>query len=525
MHQCYRFQTAGPLVLAIAAFGGCGGGSGAASVGTSGDTGGATTSTTGSAGTSTSGGAQAVTGTTGDAQTVTSTTGDAETVTSTGAGGATSSSTAVTGAAGSGGVTGTSTSNTSGGELLSGEFTVDAQLASDVDPSAPTTVGIITWSIEGVTPSEAYVEFGLDTNYGTHAPVDLSETGFRTLLLGMKPEHVYNYRVVVSDGTNSYASDNYTIETGAPTTAVSIGSFDSLSEARERGFMIMSYRGQNADPMVFILDADGEIVWWYDTGSANGIGRARMSYDGKNIWTVDAVNGNGGPVRRVSMDTLDGETYSTTAPGGSHDLTAISGSTMAFIDYSESDCDSVFEIDPSGQVREIWESNDILAGSGGGMGCHLNAVRYSQTEDVFTVSNMTTDVYVLDRSGNVLWTLSERVGSNSVWNGRQHGHQLLDNSMLVFANAGGSGQASAVIEYDLEGNEIFRYDSGEETANLGDVQRLPGGDTLVTYSNSGIVHQIDEDGNLLLTIDSDGSSMGYTMWRETLYGPPPDIAL
>ena len=412
--------------------------------------------------------------------------------------------------------------------LLSGQFTVDAQLASDVDPSAPTTVGIVTWSIEGVTPSDAYIEFGLDTTYGTRAPVDLNETGFRTLLLGMKPAQAYDYRVVVSDGTNSYASDNYTIETGSPATAVSIGSFDSLSETRERGFMILSYRAQNADPMVFILDADGEIVWWYNTGSSNGIGRARMSYDGKNIWTVDAVNDSGGPVRRVSMDTLDAETYSTTAPGGSHDITAVSGSTMAFIDYSESDCDSVFEIDPSGEVQEIWESEDILGGaqqSGGGLGCHLNAVRYSSTEDVFTVSNLNSDIYVLDRSGNVLWTLAERVGSNTAWNSRQHGHQLLDDSMLVFANAGGSGQASALIEYDLEGNEIFRYDSGEQTQNLGDVQRLPGGDTLVTYSNSGIVHQIDRDGNLLLTIDSGGSAMGYTMWRETLYGPPPDIAL
>ena len=61
--------------------------------------------------------------------------------------------------------------------------------------------------------------------------------------------------------------------------------------------------------------------------------------------------------------------------------------------------------------------------------------------------------------------------------------------------------------------------------DLGDVQRLPGGNTLVTYSNEGLIQEIDESENVVLQISGGENRIGYTLWRETLYGPPPDIDL
>ena len=54
---------------------------------------------------------------------------------------------------------------------------------------------------------------------------------------------------------------------------------------------------------------------------------------------------------------------------------------------------------------------------------------------------------------------------------------------------------------------------------------LPGGNTLITYSNDGLIHEIDGEGNVVLEIDGGSSSFGYSLWRETLYGPPPDISM
>ncbi len=52
---------------------------------------------------------------------------------------------------------------------------------------------------------------------------------------------------------------------------------------------------------------------------------------------------------------------------------------------------------------------------------------------------------------------------------------------------------------------------------LGDVQRLPGGNTLVTYSTDGTIVELDSNWN---EVQSFSSRFGYSNWRATLYGPP-----
>ncbi|HEX9618522.1 MAG TPA: aryl-sulfate sulfotransferase [Polyangiaceae bacterium] len=439
-----------------------------------------------------------------------------------GAGGSESGGSAGNGASGAsaGGAGGTAGGGFGGG-MGTALFTVDYQLASDVDADAPGTVGIVTWSVDVAALTAAYIEFGLDTTYGMTAPVDLAETDYRTLLLGMKPSSSYHFRIVAGDGASTYTSDDYVIETDPPTNLVSVERFTVMDEdARQRGFIVASYWQGQGSAVPFILDADGDIVWWY-AGGPNGIARARMSEDGKNMWMVVASN-NGGALRRVSMDGLDAQTYNGVT--ASHDITPVGGDRMAFLEYGESDCDSVYEIDPSGEAVEVFESQGVVESGGGLLGCHGNALRYSQAEDVYTFSDLNQDVLVVNRSGEVEWRLSERVnGGNDAWAGAQHGHQLLDGSILIFANAGGSNNSSAAVEYTLEGEEIMRYVGGNFTQNLGDVQRLPNGNTLVNYGNDSVIREIDADENVVLEIEGNGSSFGYTLWRETLYGPPPNI--
>jgi hypothetical protein len=51
------------------------------------------------------------------------------------------------------------------------------------------------------------------------------------------------------------------------------------------------------------------------------------------------------------------------------------------------------------------------------------------------------------------------------------------------------------------------------------VQRLPNGNTLATYSNQGVIHEVDAQGNLVQEIT--GPAVGFSMHRESLYGAPP----
>jgi hypothetical protein len=421
---------------------------------------------------------------------------------------------------GRGGAAGTGTAGTGGGTTGTATFTVQVQLASALNASAPGTIGIVTWMVNVSGLTEAHIDFGLDTSYGMTAPVDLALADHRTLLLGMKPAKTYHLRVVARDASTSYMSGDYTVTTGPATTTVSISRFQVMNAtARKRGFIITSYWQGTGSAVPFIIDGDGEIVWWGRGGPSGGIARARMSADGKNMWMTSASN-NGNPIQRLSMDTLDAQTYSTSV--GSHDLTPVSGETMAFLEYGETDCDSIYEIDPSGTKREIFESQGVVAMSG----CHGNALRYSQKEDVYTFSDVRQDVFVVSRAGVVQWRLSQRVsGGSTTWGGVQHGHHLLDNSIIILANSGGGTMVSAMIEYSLAGQELRRFMMSDYTANLGDVQRLPGGNTLVTISNASVMKEIDPQGAVVLQINgASGTRFGYALWQETLYGPPSDIS-
>ena len=46
------------------------------------------------------------------------------------------------------------------------------------------------------------------------APVDLAEPDYRTLLLGMKPNTEYHFRILAKAGNTVYRSNDYKIETG-----------------------------------------------------------------------------------------------------------------------------------------------------------------------------------------------------------------------------------------------------------------------------------------------------------------------
>ncbi len=522
-------STPGGATGGTGALAGAGTGAGGSSAGTSAGTSGAggTLSPTGGAGGSTSGaGGDNVGGAAGSGMAGTGAAAGSGGVMAAGGSGAgaagmdaTGGMGAAAGTAGTAGAAGTASGGTGGAPTVNGSlFTVSSMLASAVDAKAPTTVGIVTWSVTTITPTSAYLEFGKDTTYGMQAPVDLAQADFRTLLLGMKPSTTYHFRVVAAAGGMQYASDDYTIQTGEKTTAVSIGSFDVKQETgRERGFIVLSYWGGTGSSVAFIIDADGDIVWAYDTGMTGGIARARISYDGQNLWAVTADNG-GQAIRRVGMDGLNPQTYSSTK--SSHDIAAVSGGTMAYLDYSVS-CNDITEIDPSGTTKKIFTASGVF-----GNQCHGNALRYSEAEDEYTFSVVNKDVIRVSRSGQKLWSLVDTVqGGNSTWGGVNHGHHLLADSILIFANNGGANKSSAMIEYDFTGKKISSYEAGVTSQNLGDVQRLPGGNTLVDFSNADVVHQVDQNGTLLVEIKGPGSQnkFGYATWRPTLYGPSPDI--
>ena len=114
-------------------------------------------------------------------------------------------------------------------------------------------------------------------------------------------------------------------------------------------------------------------------------------------------------------------------------------------------------------------------------------------------------------------------GGSAAWGGVQHGHQLLDSSIILFGNNGtAGGNKSQAFEFGLDGRLIKAFKSGGGATNFGDVQRLANGNTIITYSTSSLIQVVDASDTVVLEIKGSGS-FGYVEFRDSLYGAPLDI--
>jgi hypothetical protein len=110
-----------------------------------------------------------------------------------------------------------------------------------------------------------------------------------------------------------------------------------------------------------------------------------------------------------------------------------------------------------------------------------------------------------------------------------HGHQVLENGNFLFFNNGAyrSTTPSYALEFSLntsgtmQATQVKSYASSTKARSdsLGDVQRLPNGNTIIVFSNEGLIEEVDSSWSVVQTLSA--SSFGYADWRETLYGPPP----
>ena len=297
--------------------------------------------------------------------------------------------------------------------------------------------------------------------------------------------------------------------------------------ALPKGFFITSFWQGTNSKVPFIFDTDGDVVWWYteDPGeSTDGISRARMSADSQSIWLVnESLTGN--PLRRVTIDGLTTQTYSNTK--ASHDIAAVSGDTMAYLDYSESDCNSIFEINNAG-------TNPRRSSSHGGHrppGTRSRAATATpcatrRKRMYYTYSDWQKDVAVVNRAGTLQWKLSKKVSGRAHAPGAASstGHQLLDNSILIYANNGTAWEvAGGRIRARRQRNQGFQRQRWLNVTNFGDVQRLSNGNTIITYSTSRLMQEVDASDTVVLEVKGSGS-FGYVEFRESLYGPPLDIA-
>lgn len=395
------------------------------------------------------------------------------------------------------------------------------------------TVAAVEWSVDAGTVSEAHIEFGLDATYGMTAPVDLAEPNMRTLLLGMKPSKTYNYRIVATVDGETCSSENRTVTTGAVSPALTQPEITSPApEKHYGGYMYSTKWGTNNDGPAWIMDKDNEYVWWYADPMIGDVFRTRMSMDGKYMWMRNTGQTAGsGALLRITMDGLQEERWEDEVAMSTHDFAVMADGRLGLILW-DSDaaqrCAEIAIFDPAdGSLTPIFNARDAH----GATNCHVNNIHYYAEDDTFTFSDYESDCYVKIKSnGELVWILNGPASdfTGTSW-ARQHGiHILSENHMMVFSN-GDFGGATKVFELQLDtdamtAETLWTYEDGPSTPFGGDVQRLPNGNTLIAYSSTGEIHEVDPDGQLVQKLVwPEDNPVGYTTVQDSMYTESPRI--
>jgi hypothetical protein len=456
-------------------------------------------------------------------------------------------------AGGSSGMGGASASGGSSGS--GGTVSTDCSFAVSSNQISPkmATVGIVEWSTTLSDLASAQIVFTLNNpgsgivNKGGTAPVDLKKTNHRTLLLGLKQSSDYTFHIeATSSAGKTCKSQDFTLPKTGTLSGVPAVTRTPGAGASANGFIVTStgmgsgMGGGGGSNAAFIIDADGAVVW--AASAPTQCSRARMDYEGVNMWMLALnVQNGGGEMRYLSMDGQTGQNNVSGLSSAHHDFCVLPGKIAAMV-WTSTGMDPESNLvehasDGSGASTTVFKIGaNVYAGGqsafgGGGNTYHCNSILYHKDDDTYTIGDRNPNLYVkVKHDGTPVWQIGGTCTgakapkcASGTWK-INHGHDFDPKSgnMLIFNN--GSSGAAHVFEFGLNETAsaisyttVKDFSSGVSSNVMGDVQRLPNGNTLVTYTTSGQIMEVDSSWKTVQTLKG---SFGYAEWRPTLYGPP-----
>ncbi len=413
----------------------------------------------------------------------------------------------------------------------------DFSVSKNEVSSGMPTVGVVEWSLAGGAPASATIVYELKdaasaiANRGGRAPVDLDKPNHRTLLLGLKQSRDYTFHIEATRDGKSCVSPEYALPTtGSLANARPVTVTVAQAAKREPGFIVTS-SGTFVPGSAFIIDADGDVVWYVE--APQNPTRAQMDYEGDNMWMLSLNLDNvEGEMRYVSMDGAQEQRNVAGLDHAHHDFTVMPGGKIAALVWRDpGSIDPASDLvirSPDGTVTSPFTigSNLYLSDT-----FHANALHYLPFDDSFTIADRNPSVFVkVSATGAPQWQLGGLCDAAPAGNRCSprdwqvvHGHHLLeDGTFLAFNNA--YAEPSHVFEFKVNATPssfaatlVKDYAGEGESTIMGDVQRLPGGNTLVTYGTDAKIVELDASWNEVQTFSA---RVGYASWRPTLYGPP-----
>lgn len=351
-------------------------------------------------------------------------------------------------------------------------------------------------------------------------------------LIGVPPNHeavvqLFQDGELVAEGTGTTG--------GLPAWVPSLTGSATASDRSAGGFTVVplaSGGGERGGALV--LDGEGRVVWSYppeDTG-IDLIFRARLSLDGKAMLfnTLAPSASTPGPIHRISLTDASVESVGIT--GGHVDFVEFAPHAYATLGWEIREIegrrilgDTLVERAADGTERVVWSvwdhfspdlsvswPNMYLADTTVEDWSHLNGLSYSAEEDAYYVTmTFNNGVARIERaSGAMSWVLSLGSSDFALDDAEQvvlphSAERLADGGLLVFNRGDATVRDSPAFVTELAIDEEaasaptrwqYTDPEGLQVAFLGSAQRLPGGNTVISWGSAGQVDEVTPEGEV-----------------------------
>ena len=418
----------------------------------------------------------------------------------------------------------------------------DTKIKVQVNSHIPLVVNI-TWNND--EKLRGRVTFWSDTEEERSTPLSEFAKKGQLDMLGLLPTTEYHYLIELEDEDGVGEEHVGTVTTGALSPYLPLLNVEELAPSTGYTLVPLVTGEGTGEPSLVILNPEGQIVWYVILPTLAAPTAAVFAEDLKHAYLQVG--------RTILQIPLNGEDQTVLqTPDGHHDLVETDPNTVAYLKYeflehngATIQSDSIVEILPSGEIREVWnffdhlddfsltESDFDIYDSFTDL-THGNSLQYSKEDDSFVVNftgNVKGVAKVSRSTGETVWGVSQNTGWTYDLDAAEefsitHDIAIInDQEFLFFVNITEQSECARIAHVQLDDQSSLATSDwvhGEDDCltvfGLGGLQLQENDNTQVVWSTAGRMEEYDSSGQLVKRIESTfGYGFGYAHHMESLY--------
>ena len=418
---------------------------------------------------------------------------------------------------------------------LDASFEVEVALSEYIE-----TVLLVSFTAD--VEGDGWVRFGPEGAEGWKVSATATEDGWEATLVGVRPETL----AFVQAGVDSSVAETVEITTGSLPDWVD--TLDHTEGDPTPGFLVTTLINDAVfERGAAIFDETGRPVWAYalpDEASVGLTTRTRLSADHSelkfNSFFLEAEGGAMDGTAQIVTVSLDGSSYSIDdIPYNHHDFDWLDDGTLVWLDIDEKEVDGlgtlrgdkVYERTVDGvetSYGSTWDAfpeaaedpeSAVHPESWWSLANHLD-VDEENDRVMYSTRNLDSLVMVERSTGEIQHVIGTGPDADVVpddpFDG-QHGFLLDGEELMVFDNAPERPGGSRVVRYQLDfdagtATKDWEYSPGDSSFVLGDIVALPDDRLMVIVTTSGLVQEVDEEGEVLSEFQHPNTFFPYVEW-------------